>query len=294
MELANKAGEQQKATEPTKKPNKASKQGVILNAKEENPTAIRGQIKERGESTLDHEFGFKTAVKIEWKLPKACLQFNVQVAVINLLTKMIQVDPSLHTQSSVTTAKWKKPKDIPKDAEFTKELNVKQKSFKIGPVHVFIYPDRFLRNDVSSPGFLIELHTEQVRYDNLEEEVKQQLEKFPVPNTEVCKVWIWTHAPKHNANDATPVPDFSIKQAEIKWGRVKTTALKIHCVEKDGLYLKSMMSHTWEALETLRGTFVPAQAWLLTSPKTYHTLLHKQNKYINDTISITVEGLHPT
>eukprot|EP00957_Ditylum_brightwellii_P011148 844396-Ditylum_brightwellii.AAC.1 len=103
-----------------------------------------------------------------------------------------------------------------------------------------------------------------------------------------------TNVPRHNANEATPVPDFSIMQAEIKWGGVKAIALKIHCVEKDGLYLKSMMSHAWEALETLRGKIVPAQSWLLTSPKTYCTLLHKQNKYINNTTSITVEGLHPT
>eukprot|EP00957_Ditylum_brightwellii_P191625 14589637-Ditylum_brightwellii.AAC.1 len=47
MEPANIAGEKQKATESTQKPNKASKQEVILNAKEENPTAIRDQIKER-------------------------------------------------------------------------------------------------------------------------------------------------------------------------------------------------------------------------------------------------------
>eukprot|EP00957_Ditylum_brightwellii_P173944 13242955-Ditylum_brightwellii.AAC.1 len=36
MELANEAGEKRKATEPTKKPNKASKQEIILNAKKEN------------------------------------------------------------------------------------------------------------------------------------------------------------------------------------------------------------------------------------------------------------------
>eukprot|EP00957_Ditylum_brightwellii_P010652 806540-Ditylum_brightwellii.AAC.1 len=77
MELANKAGEKQIATELTKKPNKASKQRVILNTKEEYPTAIRDKIKERGENALGHEFGFKMAVKIEWKLPKACSQFNV-------------------------------------------------------------------------------------------------------------------------------------------------------------------------------------------------------------------------
>eukprot|EP00957_Ditylum_brightwellii_P060494 4593123-Ditylum_brightwellii.AAC.1 len=214
--------------------------------------------------------------------------------------------------------------DTPKDAEFTKELDVKQKSLKKGPVHIytyitiiskirsntikfdiavlaylqthklFIYLDRFLKNDISSPGFLIELNPELVRYDNLEEEVKQQLGKFPVPSMDVCKVWMWTHAPKDNANDTTLVPDFLTKQAEIKWGGVKTTALTIHCTEKDSLYLKYMMSHTWEALETLRGKFIPAKAWLLTSPKTYHMFLHKQNKYINGTTSITAEGLHPT
>eukprot|EP00957_Ditylum_brightwellii_P207778 15354476-Ditylum_brightwellii.AAC.1 len=76
---------------------------------------------------------------------------------------------------------------------------------------------------------------------------------------EVCNVWMRTHAPKHNADDATPVPEFSIKPAEFKWGGVETTTLKIHCAEKDGLYLKSMMSHVWEALETLRVMFVTAQ-----------------------------------
>eukprot|EP00957_Ditylum_brightwellii_P082772 6293248-Ditylum_brightwellii.AAC.1 len=53
------------------------------------------------------------------------------------------------------------------------------------------------------------------------------------------------------------------------------------------------MSYAWDKISTLRGKFIPAQAWLLTSPETYRNLLHNQNKYINDVTSITIEGLYP-
>eukprot|EP00957_Ditylum_brightwellii_P172729 13149302-Ditylum_brightwellii.AAC.1 len=46
-------------------------------------------------------------------------------------------------------------------------------------------------------------------------------------------------------------------------------------------------------MSNLHGKFIPAQAWLLTSPETYPNFLHNQNKYINDVTSITIEGLHP-
>eukprot|EP00957_Ditylum_brightwellii_P035201 2669292-Ditylum_brightwellii.AAC.1 len=83
--------------------------------------------------------GYKTAVKIEWTLPRACAKFNVLIAIEKLINKLIQIDPTLYAQSSVSAAVWKTTKDIPKKSEFTKELDIKQKSFKKGPNHVHAY-----------------------------------------------------------------------------------------------------------------------------------------------------------
>eukprot|EP00957_Ditylum_brightwellii_P117403 8954528-Ditylum_brightwellii.AAC.1 len=100
------------------------------------------------------------------------------------------------------------------------------------------------------------------------------------------------HAPNHGGKNPTPVPDFKIKSLDVKWGGVSVTALKILCAEKDGLYLKSLMLHAWNSA-TYRGKFVPAKAWLITSPDAYRSLFNGHYKYIDKTTSITIKGFHP-
>eukprot|EP00957_Ditylum_brightwellii_P169574 12907039-Ditylum_brightwellii.AAC.1 len=73
----------------------------------------------------------------------------------------------------------------------------------------------------------------------------------PVSNTEVRNNWMLQHAPTHNKEDPTPVPDFSIKSSEFQWEGVEVTTLKVLCAEKDGLFLKLLMSHAWEKSNTL-------------------------------------------
>eukprot|EP00957_Ditylum_brightwellii_P200003 15246807-Ditylum_brightwellii.AAC.1 len=74
--------------------------------------------------------------------------------------------------------------------------------------------------------------------------------------------------------------------ADAKWGdgdgRMEATVLKFWCAEKDGLHLKSLMSHTWASTK-LRGQFVSAKAWLLNSRDAYCNLLRIHNAYIEET-----------
>eukprot|EP00957_Ditylum_brightwellii_P206519 15348815-Ditylum_brightwellii.AAC.1 len=141
MEQAKEAGEKRKAMELDLELSKPSKKEVILNVTYNNATGIKEKIKERGKIALDHETSYKTTVKIKWVLPQACAEFNVCIARKKLINKLIQVDPTLYTQSSVSAAEWKTPKDIPKKAEFTKELDVKQNpSRKDPPVYMRISP----------------------------------------------------------------------------------------------------------------------------------------------------------
>eukprot|EP00957_Ditylum_brightwellii_P161582 12302412-Ditylum_brightwellii.AAC.1 len=68
MEQAKESGEKRKAKELDIVSSKSSKKGVILNVTYNSATDIIEKIKERGEKALDHETGYKTAVKIEWAL----------------------------------------------------------------------------------------------------------------------------------------------------------------------------------------------------------------------------------
>eukprot|EP00957_Ditylum_brightwellii_P188071 14318336-Ditylum_brightwellii.AAC.1 len=123
MEQTKEAGEKRKAMESDLELSKSSKKAVILNVTYNNATDIKEIIKERGEKALNHETGYKTAVKIKWVLPGACAEFNVHITIKKLINKLIQESPTLYMQSSVSAAEWKTPKDIPKKAEFTKELD---------------------------------------------------------------------------------------------------------------------------------------------------------------------------
>eukprot|EP00957_Ditylum_brightwellii_P170253 12960531-Ditylum_brightwellii.AAC.1 len=116
MEQAKEAGEKRKAKESDIALSKFSKKRVILNVTYNSATDITEKIKERGEKALVHETGYRTTVNIKWTLPRACAKFNVCIAIKKCINKLIQVDPTLYTQSSVFEAEWKTPKDIPKKA----------------------------------------------------------------------------------------------------------------------------------------------------------------------------------
>eukprot|EP00957_Ditylum_brightwellii_P109599 8359305-Ditylum_brightwellii.AAC.1 len=51
------------------------------------------------------------------------------------------------------------------------------------------------------------------------------------------------------------------------------------------------MLHAWNSA-TYCGKFVPAKAWLITSPDAYRSLLNGHYIYIENTTSITIEGFH--
>lgn len=67
------------------------------------------------------------------------------------------------------------------------------------------------------------------------------------------------------------------------------TVLKILCAEKDGLYLKNMLSAVWSKEYKPRGIFVPARTNLVTSLKIYKQLLNNHNRYIHQTTAVIVK-----
>eukprot|EP00957_Ditylum_brightwellii_P134784 10276497-Ditylum_brightwellii.AAC.1 len=112
-----------------------------------------------------------------------------------------------------------------------------------------------------------------------------------------CNAWIQENYPGHKQEDNMPTPDFHLTTVEAKWGdgegHVEATVLKFWCAEKNGLYLKSLMSHACASTK-LKGQFIPTKAWLLTSRDAYRNLLQLHNTYMEEITVITIEGIHPT
>jgi hypothetical protein len=94
-----------------------------------------------------------------------------------------------------------------------------------------------------------------------------------------------------------PIPDFKLVTASLKWGkepdRVNTTALKILCAEKDGMYVKTLFARAYKCKGCPRGLFLPARGWLVTTAATYKALLKQHNNYLIHNKVIAPEGIHP-
>eukprot|EP00957_Ditylum_brightwellii_P032178 2439734-Ditylum_brightwellii.AAC.1 len=122
------------------------------------------------------------------------------------------------------------------------------------------------------------------------------MEKWPAPPTDITKFWNEENNINKEKETAT-APKYKLMVGERMYrnggGKVEATTFKVICKDKDGLYLKSLMSATWQHEDKPRGVFVPSRTNLVTSPATYKQLLRNHNMYIQNTLAVTVEGLHP-
>eukprot|EP00957_Ditylum_brightwellii_P084734 6442853-Ditylum_brightwellii.AAC.1 len=76
-----------------------------------------------------------------------------------------------------------------------------------------------------------------------------QLQLCQMPDIEFCNQWLKENAPAYTPEENAPIPKFRLTTAKASWGNgdghVETLVLKLLCTKKDGLYLKSLLSHAW-------------------------------------------------
>eukprot|EP00957_Ditylum_brightwellii_P095493 7273811-Ditylum_brightwellii.AAC.1 len=63
------------------------------------------------------------------------------------------------------------------------------------------------------------------------------------------------------------------------------------CRDTDGLYLKALMSASWQRDDKPRGVLIPSRTDLVTPPETYKQLLRNHNAYDQNATAVAVEGL---
>eukprot|EP00957_Ditylum_brightwellii_P053260 4038270-Ditylum_brightwellii.AAC.1 len=76
--------------------------------------------------------------------------------------------------------------------------------------------------------------------------------------------------------------------------KVEATTFKVVCKDKDGPYLKSLMSANWQRKDKPREVFISSRTDLVTSLAMHEQLLRNHNTYIQNVTAVAVEGLHPT
>eukprot|EP00957_Ditylum_brightwellii_P178191 13572211-Ditylum_brightwellii.AAC.1 len=129
--------------------------------------------------------------------------------------------------------------------------------------NVYVKQDAFQRNAVVCPGSIINVYPTLVQKEDLENEIQAHMMKLSAPETEDATQWLSKYHPEYRTDQQSPVPDFKLVTASIKWGinldRVNTTAFKILCAEKDGMYMKTLFTRTYEHQGCPRGLFLPAR-----------------------------------
>eukprot|EP00957_Ditylum_brightwellii_P060098 4563989-Ditylum_brightwellii.AAC.1 len=258
-------------------------------------------MQEIGEISLDKEVGYKTNIKVMWKLKHGATKFDLCNALIILMKKIQQVDDKAYFQSSITNNVHKQPGNIPTGETFNKEFAMKQdyirndpplvtafvtilSNLKVNTISfdntvfnyikhhdVYICPDHFSWNNIVSPGMVFGVHLTLVHIKDYKTECDCCISHWLAPeNNEVVKEWVTKHT--HTGSNAK-VPEFKIITVWVEWGeganRIETTAFKFLCKEEDRLYFKALLAAAYSRADKPCGIFIPSKAWLITSPEKY-------------------------
>eukprot|EP00957_Ditylum_brightwellii_P019972 1507849-Ditylum_brightwellii.AAC.1 len=92
MEQAKEAGEKQKAEVNDVLHTKQAKNKVKVCTKKEEKS-VQERMREHEEAALEKEDGYAMDIKMEWQLKRTDKNFNLRTATLELLRKMVQVDP---------------------------------------------------------------------------------------------------------------------------------------------------------------------------------------------------------
>eukprot|EP00957_Ditylum_brightwellii_P134043 10219836-Ditylum_brightwellii.AAC.1 len=91
----------------------------------------------------------------------------------------------------------------------------------------------------------------------------------------------WTKENSVEKGTSANIPNYKLVIGERTYGngmeKVEATTFCIICKDKDGLYLKTLLSEMWKQEEKPRGVSPPAQRDLITSPENYNQLLRNHN-----------------
>eukprot|EP00957_Ditylum_brightwellii_P103681 7899297-Ditylum_brightwellii.AAC.1 len=93
-------------------------------------------MKERGEMAVDTKSRYQTDVQVKWNMKSGYIRFNIRAALITVLERIQQVDPSVYVRSNITNTLWKNTMDIPTGNEFSTAFDRRQETLGNNPTKV--------------------------------------------------------------------------------------------------------------------------------------------------------------
>ena len=294
---------------------KRKKSMLTATVPDEVETPVKAILRNRGDKMIDASETLTTPVKIEFLLTDG-KTFNLRSEFIQLFQIMQKVDPTLaiHTLESA----WFTEADLPVDDKFMKAFQVEQKNprrstqaaimfvnfsskatinsikysptvwSKLNAAQIFMYPDKFDRQQTACPGYLINIHPNLVWKERLITEITQLLEKVQIEkHNRVYKRWKQVHPEDEDLS----VPFFTIKTGIRKMKDSSAAVLNIISAKADAELLKMLLSRAGETFTNQRWTFVPTGMHLIDSVDLVKSALRTQNEYCNSVTSVAIEGI---
>ena len=256
-----------------------------------------------------------TPVKIEFLLNES-KTFNLRSEFIKLFQNMQKVDSTLAILTDDSA--WFSETDFPVDDKFMHYFQVAQKNqrrssqaaimfvtfsstatinsikynpnvwSKLNDSKIYMYPDKFDRQETACPGYLINIHPNLVWKETLIAEITQLLEKVQIEkHNRVYKRWKQVHPD----DDKLSVPFFTIKTGIRKMKDSSAAVLNIISAKVDAELLKMLLSRAGETFSDQRWTFVPTGMHLIDSVDIVKSALRTQNEYCNSVTSVAIEGI---
>ena len=288
----------------------------------ETTEVLQDKIKVRGVRMTEEKEKISTPVSIEYNIPDGQSEFNIIEECEKLFTFMSIDDPSIRVLDSKNRqVLWEPEGQLPETDIFTTVFRMREQNFRQGNKKVTIYaivegqytinklkfrnplqgylleknvwikPDYYSTQIVSSPGYITLLHPKLTNKESLIKTIKENLETIMVDESEeVVKNWKRYQAGR-TSDIPQAVPDFHLETTQKKWGQLQAEVLSLHCSKEDSSFLKYLCVEAGAQGVFTRGVFVPAGIHLLEGKEVVSDILRSQQTFLAKVTGFQIDGI---
>ena len=204
-----------------------------------------------------------TLVKIEYNIKNTISRFNIHKALTELFQKMESQDPQLRIlNTEKSTILWESNGALPIEDQFQAQFKMREQTYRSGntkitlfcviesintinrmkytePIKTYIFnnniwirPDFYSTNVVSSPGFITLVHPKVTNKMDFKKELEETFKRTTIDSEDDAVIkWMQNKGITKYDGD-TPIPKFHLETSIKKWGSIHTEVLSVHTAKE--------------------------------------------------------------
>ncbi len=227
------------------------------------------------------------------------------MAVDNILKKMAILDSALQVYEHTSTKLlWEKGADMIEDKQFVELFNMREQTFRnqnkkvtiyctivssyninrikytdplksfIMSNNVWIKPDFYSTNIVSSPGFFTLVHPKVTNKLEYAKELNSALNDTQKSEDDPV-VQEWMQNTGSEVVTELRTPKFHLETTVKKWGNVRVEVLSVYCSKEAAMYMKYLLAEASSQGLFKKGIYVPAGLHLMEGKEVLSSLLRE-------------------